>query len=443
MFPLFLSLLLLTSAAAVAGDGVWEDTDFLARFTASYGVRGEQEPQVTREEQALLREVATQMPENVAEAAAILARGLRPSSSAALDFTLGNLRFQLGDLAEAGGHYRAAIRKFPDFLRAHKNLGLTLARQEEYQAAVASLSRALTLGSVDGDTYGLIGFSHLYLGNWVSAEAAYRQGLLFESDNPNWQIGLARALQAQDRHGEAGALLGEMTSRWPDRLDFWVHQANTHLATNEPMKAAANLEWVRRLGGGNQQSLLLLADIYVNEGLAPLGLGVWEQVFQSGEGIPLDRLVRTAERLGHQGYWEETSQLLGQLQRNPPEGLSGREEGQILRLRAMVAVAESRTDEGRDLLEQALERNPLDGEALLQLAAILVGEDLEQAEVLLSQAARIPDLAVRALLQHGEMLVRAGNYPAALIPLREAEMLGSRTGLRRYIEQIERLVEVD
>lgn len=443
MVSVLFCLLLPNLPLALAAGSIWEDADFLARFTASYGVRGEQEPQVTREEQAILREVAARMPEAAAEAAEFLARNLQPSSSAALDFTLGNLRFQLDDFAAAEGHYREAIRKFPDFLRAHKNLGLTLSRQGDFGAAVIPLSRALTLGSVDGDTYGILGFAHLYLENWVSAEAAYRQGLLFEPDNANWQIGLARALQAQDRHREAGALLGEMTTRWPNRVDFWVHQANTYLATNQPMEAAANLEWVRRLGGGNQQSLLLLADIYVNEGLAKLAFGVWEQAFETGEDIPLDRIVRAAERLGQQDHWEVTSRLLSRLQQRFPEGLSGREEGRILRLRAMVADAKGQDEEARQLLERALESNPLDGEGLLQLARIIGRGDLEQAEVLLGQAARIPDTAARALLQHGEMLVRVGNFGAALIPLREAEMLSPRPGLRRYIEQIERLMEID
>lgn len=436
-----LLLALLTGPVAALSGEIWRDATFIDRFTATYGVRGEQEPTVTREEQEVLRQVAARMPENPGEAAGILEAATGPTSSAALDFTLGNLRFQLDEFPAAERHYRDSIRKFPDFLRAHKNLGLVLVRQDKHASALEALTRALTLGSADGDTYGLIGFAHFHLERWVSSEAAFRQALLFEPDNRNWQIGLVQALQAQDRQTEAGALLAEMTSRWPERPDLWMYQANVYIAMGQPMEAAANLELVRRMGSLNQSALLLLADIYANENLPSLVRNAFQEAYESGARVPMERAARAAERLSQQGHADDAAQLLAWMEESAPVDLSPGEEGQLRRLQARVALAGHNESKARPLLEEALELNPLDGESLLLLAQLIASNDLERAEVLLDQAARLPEIAPRALRQQGEILVRAGRYQEALTPLRQAETLQPRPTLRQYIERVERLAE--
>lgn len=428
--------------ATVRAADLWEDPAFVERVTATYWVRGDLEPSVTRQEQELLGEVAGQMPDNPGEAVAVLDRALRPESSAALDFTRGNLRFQLEEYGGAEEHYREAIRKFPDFLRAHKNLGLVLIRQEKYADAVAALGRALTLGSADGDTYGLIGFAHLQLGNWVSAEAASRQALLFETDDLNWQIALVQALQGQERQNEAGNLLAEMIGRWPDRADLWMYQANVFVATDRAAEAAENLELVRRMGAISQSGLLLLADIYTNQDLPGLALGAFEEAFESDSAVPTGRAARAAERLSRQGHIDAAVQLVQWMNEDSPPDLSPGEKGQLRRLQGRLALARNQPDEGRRLLEEALEINPLDGESLLLLAGLVGKSDLEHAEVLLEQAARLSGTAEQALRQRGELLVGAGRYENALVPLREAQDLRPRDDLRRYIEQVERLAEL-
>jgi hypothetical protein len=54
----------------------------------------------------------------------MLEKSMNPDGSAALDFILANLDYQNGQLDEAVDYYGRALGKFPDFRRAHKNLGL-------------------------------------------------------------------------------------------------------------------------------------------------------------------------------------------------------------------------------------------------------------------------------------------------------------------------------
>ena len=84
---------------------------------------------------------------------------IQPQSSAALDFILANLYFQEGDLKNAEINYKKATRKFPNFRRAYKNLGLVQVQAGNYKAAVKTISKAIELGDVDGRSYGSLGLA--------------------------------------------------------------------------------------------------------------------------------------------------------------------------------------------------------------------------------------------------------------------------------------------
>ena len=89
---------------------------------------------------------------------------------------LGNLLFQKGELDEAAIYYRAATFKYPDFRRAHEQLGYVKFRQGNFPEALGSLSQVIQLGGNKPQTYGLLGFSYLQTEQFVSAESALPLG---------------------------------------------------------------------------------------------------------------------------------------------------------------------------------------------------------------------------------------------------------------------------
>ena len=106
-----------------------------------------------------------------------------PDSSAALDFILANLQFQGGDLEAAKATYARAIEKFPDFRRAHKNLGLLLVQQQDFAGGAKHLATAVELGDRGGRNYGLLGYSYINLEQYFAAEVAYRNAIMQEPDS--------------------------------------------------------------------------------------------------------------------------------------------------------------------------------------------------------------------------------------------------------------------
>ena len=123
-----------------------------------------------------------------------LSEQIKEDDSAAFDFILANLYFQEGDLVAAEKFYLQAIKKYPSFRRAYKNLGFVNIQSGDYVSAINSISKSMELGDVDGRAYGLLAYSYLTQENYYPAEAAYRQAILMQPEVVDWKLGLARCL---------------------------------------------------------------------------------------------------------------------------------------------------------------------------------------------------------------------------------------------------------
>ena len=135
----------------------WTSPEFVKSFMGDYGFRTEVEPKVTRSEQQMIWEVVAKAQKDLQEAITYLTGKTSLESSAALDFALATMHFQSDRLGRATVGYEQAIRKFPNFLRAHKNLGYVLIRQGDFDDAAEHLAEALSLGEGDGVTHVGIG----------------------------------------------------------------------------------------------------------------------------------------------------------------------------------------------------------------------------------------------------------------------------------------------
>ncbi len=140
-------------------EDMWNDPDFIKAFTASYGILAEYEPAISNEEKLVLRTLMDAIKSNPKSAITALEPQIKPKTSAAFDFILANLYFQQGNITNAEKYYNKATRKFPNFRRAYKNLGLVQVQAGNYKLAVKTISKSIELGAVDGRSYGRQGYS--------------------------------------------------------------------------------------------------------------------------------------------------------------------------------------------------------------------------------------------------------------------------------------------
>lgn len=424
---------------------LWNSEDFKKRFTESYIAETDIEPLVTVPE----REIMTQILElisadNLDQAAQLLTESKNEASSAVFDYTLANIYFQQDKLEEAVPLYEDATEKFPKFRRAWKNIGIIHIRQGEFAKALPALTKVLELGGNDAVTYGLLGYAYSSVENFLSAESAYRMAILLDAETLDWKMGLIRCFFKQERFAEAAALCKYLLNKHPDKSDLWLLQANAFIGLNQPMEAAENYEIVDQLGKSTTDSLYMLGDIYINEELFDLAANTYTRAFEKDENKDTNRPIRSAKILAARGAFDETSQLVNQIEAIYRESLTTDDKKDLLKIKARLAVANGAEGEEVKVLKEIVELDPLDGEAL-----ILLGQhssrtgDNEKAVFYYEQAANIEDFEADAKVRHAQLLVRTGKYAEALPLLRRAQQIDPRENIQQYLEQVERLAKTN
>ncbi len=421
----------------------WRDPDFRKRFMGTYGFNSDIEPEFKNEdEEGFYRKLSEIIPTDPKKAIQRLEKRVGPSSSAVLDFTLGTLYFQEGETKTAIKHYEVAVEKFPDFRRAQRNLGVAQVRQGNYSEAVEPLTRTITLGGGDGDTYGLLGFAYLNQERYTSAEVAYKNAMLFSPETSDWKLGLIKSHIAQEHYKVAASLLNELVMQNPDRRRLWRLQANVYLQMNKLNEATVNYEMLRKLGKAEPDDLMLLADIYMTQGWSDLAVPVYLTAVEAGGMDDIDRAFKAAEALTSRGAWDAAKQLFKKIRSVHGEALTEEQELALLKQRAKVVMATGTENEAIKMLEKVLDKNPMDGEALL-----LAGEyysqqgQPEKAKLKYESAAKLSDYKADAYVKHAQLLVQNHNYSEAVRLLEKAQEVRPRQNVKDYLESVRKVAQ--
>ena len=421
----------------------WSSPEFVNKFMATYGVKSEVEPNINPEEKELFDKLIPVIKQGPDKAISMLISKIEAESSAALDFTLGNLYAQVNNNSKAVIQYRAAIDKFPDFQRAHTNLGVVLIQLGQNSDALSELLRALELGAEDGNIYGLIGYCHLIDENYISAETAYRKALLFSPDKTDWKLGLAQCQLQQYKYGECVALCEELIQKNPNNKDYWLYQANAFLGLAESSKAAVNYEVVKRMGKADSLVLNQLGDFYINNGVYKTAFEAYRDALKIDGSKKSQLSTRSVDVMISVGELEYATALLKSIREVGKVDFEEKDQLKILQLEARLLFAKGNEDSAVSILEKIVEKDPLDGESVLILADYYGrNKNVEKAELFYQRAAQLDDFEVRAKISHAQFHVLRDAYHKALPLLREAQLKRPRNNVQRYLDKVEKLAKL-
>jgi tetratricopeptide (TPR) repeat protein len=416
---------------------IWRTPAFRRRFAESFAAETPVEPPLDGRDLAVMTDAMDMMAANRIDAALeLLGKNRSARASAALDFMTGNLLYVQGRLDESADALELAVGKFPNFRRAWMRLGDLEARRGNDALAAAALGRACELGACDPITLGLLGVSHANLGNLVAAETAFRRAIMLDPATFDWRLGLADAMAAQGRHDEAIAMFEVLVNGRPDDGSLWRRLGLTRLAAGRADDAAQDLEVVRVLGIADPKVERQLASIYLDRGLATLAverqLAATRLDGNAGPALEAARVLATT------GEIAAVEGLLSAL-RSGDAAFDADVRAEFDRLESLLAA---RRDEGAaeaTALEALVDRDPLDGEALILLGRhhAKLPDGLERAEFWFERAEGIAAFEVEAKIRHAEALVAAGRYPQAIALLKQAQSLKPDDSVKAYLEEIE------
>ena len=415
----------------------WKDPAFQKAFNGSYRIEARIEPSITGEQRAVLMEVQKLMAaEKRTDAIKALESSALTKDSAALTFNLANLQLESGELEKAVASYEAAIKGYPSFRRAHRNLGLALVRSEQTDKAITHLAEAVRLGDSEGLTYGLLGYCRLSKQEHASALQAYRLAQLTEPHVTEWSAGIAQCLQQLNQREEAVALLDEVIRKRPLESSYAVLKANIHLQLEQPDKAAKTLEMAHRLGALAADPMLQLAELHLIGGRAEEASQVMATAFgleQKPGELAILRLFQVAVI---QEQWPLAKNLI---ERVPEEGQS--RTLRLAKARYLIESGED-VDAGVKLLKQLTTEDPTDGEALIAHARQVASSGQPAAaELIYERAAADSAWAFQAYDGLTRLRASQGRYQAALESLEKALLIQSDPHIEEYRKALQRTLE--
>lgn len=406
----------------------WKDPAFLKSFNGSYRIEARIEPNVTTEERGLLVEVQNLMAAgNRTGALEKIRSSPLTEKSPALTFNLANLLFETGENEKAIAAYESALKEYPSFRRAHRNLALALVRDNKLPEALEHLTEAIRLGDAEGSTYGLLGYCRLARKEFASALQAYRIAQVTEPDVAEWKAGVAQCLQETGAKEEAVALLDEVIALRPLEASYAVLLANIHLDLDHPDSAAKALELPYRLGVLPPDPTLMLADLHLRADRPDAAKSATGKAFASetkpGTGAIL-RLIATASS---RGDWPFAKDLLAKAETTDPSRAMN-----LAKARYLIDSEEDPAT-GTKLLEKLVSEDPTDGTALLALARHHADTGQPgSAELLLERATADSTSAYEAHVELVRLLVAQSRYAEALKSTDAALALNPTEQLKNY-----------
>lgn len=402
----------------------------------------EREPEMTSEEYALYEKVVTMLTTNVEFALKMLEAMMdeKEPPSPAFEFILGNAYYAANQVEQAEKSYRSAVTRFPSFLRAWNNLGVLYYMRDRFDQAVACFSKSIVLGDRDPTTFGLLGYSLEKQGNVVSAEMAYMQALAGDPANLDWKEGLLRIYIDGKQFGRAESLVKSLIKERPTETRFWLTYANVLLAENRKLEAAAILETAAAAGAAGAEELLLLGDLYAEQGLAREAVAVYQKVGGDAKERGERKLLHFARVLIAAGKLAEAEKALEDFHAGatPESRVAWRQA------RADLFMARKRWTEARKEVENVLQLAPLDGRALLTLGRIyLAEENLPRAAFAFEAAYRIPDVMYHASLELANLELKNRRYAKSVEYLEKALSLRKSDAVEDYLTRVKTLVAQD
>ncbi|HPA18646.1 MAG TPA: tetratricopeptide repeat protein [Verrucomicrobiae bacterium] len=415
------------------------DPSFQKAFLGTYGSRSDVEPFVATEEKTKLDEILNLMGTDLRAAGRSLIEFITPQCSAKFDFLLGNIYFQVGDLDRAGARFYQAIKKFPNYLLAHRNLGLIHSAKGRHDLAIESLSKVVELGGADAAVYGALGQSHLAKANFGSAEAAFRSASMLEPGSFEYRIGMVRAQYDGRKFSDVVVLLDELLRKMPEKAEFWMIQANAYIEMKQPMRAAQDLEIVEGIGKGTVDGAVLMGNIYVNEGLVDMATVAFERAIDRDPAKAVGPATRAVELLAGRKETDAARRLVDLIRTKGKSAIAPEESVRLQKVDARLALADGASDEAARILEGVIATDPMDGEALMLLGQHYAKKkEIEKAMLLFERAGGIESLEAEAKLRHAQLLVGQQRYADAIGLLKRAAELKPNDGLAKYIDQVER-----
>lgn len=413
-------------------------SEFEARAKGSFGFLSAREPKLNMGEYAILEKFVPFLDDDPKFALEMI-EGLTMNNSdltASFDYMLGNMYVQNGRIEDAEAAFKKGIRKYPDYLRAWRALGMLYLHGDSLDDALNALTKSIQLGDTDPFTFGQIGFCFYQKKEYLSSLSAYTQAILYEPSNIRWIRGKVAALRGLEDFQQATVLLQEVVRRHPDEAEYWMELANSWIRLKESKKAISCLEFLRGAEMETKESLDSLGTLYVNESLYSQARDVYVSMISEGFIPRGSSLLRCAQMLHGVGRADEADELVTAYLAQTTE-LSEKERISVLLYQAGLAEDEGKFEDAHRIARDVLAVSPNDGDALVLLGRMeyRLGNSVE-ALLALERAQKVSRSASESLVLQAQIMVESRDFSGALEALEGALAIDESDWVQNYYNRV-------
>lgn len=425
----------------------WNQPHITKTFAASYSMLAKTEPDLAEEEQVIVKQVLEQLKLTNDKDAALKtildALALNPDATAAFDFIAANFYAEKGDLKNAIKYYDSAAKKHPSFLRAVRNGAIMKVKEGRFEAALKDFTKAIELGAKDTTTMGLLGLCYVNTGKYFSAETAYREAIVLDPNVKDWQVGLAKSLLQQSKYEEGIAVLEQILVDDPENDILWSSAANAYLGLDDAETAVAIQEIVDRLGKSTPESLVFMGNIYMSRSLNDLALTYFQRAIKMDPKQDPSVYVSVAETMTARGTYDQAKTVIADVRSSFGDQLSDENSLKLLRFEAQIGLATGGGEKVIPILEKLVERDPMDGQALLLLAEFNSSkgttDGYSRADLYFERATKVRAWEVRALISWARSYVSRERFGKAIPLLERVQVIDPQDHIGRYLDQVRKV----
>ncbi|XQW84525.1 tetratricopeptide repeat protein [Thalassotalea piscium] len=398
-------------------------------------------------EQGFAREIQPLMTANEYQQVADLFKTRKlANDSTALQLLRGQILLMLKDLHNAELAFKACLATMPDLAKAHQGLSLLYMQQQEYQKAQQHLIRSIELGRADAQVYAQLGFIHVQNDQPWSAIAAYRQALMLQPGQVQYQKGLLFALIESGDLTQARVLLKELINQTPNDPQLWLQRGQIALEQGNKQQALTNIEIALKLKPDDHSNQLLAAQLHLNQGSSERAVQLLKSALtdmsDKQEKSVLEVTLHTLNWLIVQQQWQLTEALIAQTNKVESK-FTPQQKAQYSVYLAQLSIEKGQLDKAQKHLNRAISINPTLGDALLSLANLYHQKNqLTQAKLMYVRAQSLPDFQLSAWLGLAQIEIDSQHYKLALTYLKKAfKAYPARQDLIANIRALEKLVQ--
>ena len=353
------------------------------------------EPTVPREQKVQYQEIIALMSKDTDKALEKLNK-MDEQRSPIFDYLAGSLYLDKKDQSKALSQFNKAVKKLPEFTRAHKALAFIYLEQAKHKLALKHLSLVISQGSGDASIWKNLAYVHMSLENWQAAWFAFENVRLFDPENTQLQKYFLDIRMRQENYAEALLIAKEIIEDTPQDRNTWLTYISCLNQLNKSEEALANFILFEKLFELSDTEKLNLAGLYYSQENYLSAAKYFGQV--EGE-LQADAKLRQAYALMNIQKFAEAAKILAAL-----KVTEFKNKETYLQTYAQVQMNLGKTDDAIKLYREALKYNANNSMTLMAIAQLADQiSDYEVAIDFYTRSMKHKDLMNNALLRRARI----------------------------------------